>query len=405
MKQLTNIEIEELKPADALASGQVKRFVLPGGKIRITQIGTFCPDVIGPGPTQVYVIESDGVVLLDAGIPTNLAKAFFYHWRNQPIPPEVGALPHNHSELEFRQGLNLAGYSPRNISLLTISHGHPDHFMMASALLNDMDADVSAHILDTPAICNPWGLLNMWMSRQQHMEATGMPVARTPEELKGEAVIRGLNLEALGAALKVDSPVMGNGFLTRKRSRIDGIEVRHLPGHSPGSIGLLVGKPGEARVLLCGDILLDPITPHPDDLLVYLQTLEALEGFDDVALVLPAHGGEIQDLKARVRFLKEHHRNRLQHTFESCRVPCSVWDVASTENYFDTYVDPKKFNFLAGLEALVHFELLTMVGGLLRTEIRGRVHYFLNSGEPFEEVYGRITDLVTNKKAAALLRY
>jgi hypothetical protein len=46
-----------------------------------------------------------------------------------------------------------------------------------------------------------------------------------------------------------------------------------------------------------------------------------------------------------------------------------------------------------------------MVGGLLRTDIRGQVHYFVNSGEPFEQVYGRIMDLVTNKKASALMRY
>ncbi len=232
-----------------------------------------------------------------------------------------------------------------------------------------------------------------------------MPPARTPEELMGEAAVRGLNLESLGVSIKVDSPLLGDGPLTTRGSAIEGIEVRHLPGHSPGSIGLMVGKAGTGKVLLCGDVLLNPITPHPDDLLVYLQTLETLEKYDEVALVLPAHGQEITDLKSRVRFLKEHHRNRLKQTFEACSVPRCVWDIATMEDYFDTYVDPKKFNFLAGLEALVHLELLNMVGGLQRIDIRGRVHYFLNSREPFKQVYGRITDLVTNKKAVALMRY
>ncbi|MBI4966250.1 MAG: MBL fold metallo-hydrolase [Desulfomonile tiedjei] len=399
------IETTELKSADKLGSGRVRRFLLPDGKTSITQISTFCPDTVGPGPVNVYVIESDIVTLLDAGIPTHLAKAFFYHWRNQPIPPEVEALPGDQSARELRQGLELAGYSVSDIALLAISHGHPDHFMMASSILNDTDAAVAAHILDTPAVCNPWGLLNMWVSRQDQMAATGMPAARRPEELAGEAMVRGVNLESLGVDIKVDSPVMNEGPLNRRGSRIEGVEVRHLPGHSPGSIGLMVGKPGSGRVLLCGDVLLNPITPHPDDLLVYLQTLEALENYDDVALVLPAHGAEITDLKARVVFLKEHHRNRLRHTFEECRAPRCVWEVATSENYFDTYVDPKKFNFLAGLEALVHLELLNMVGGLVRTHIKGPVHYFVNSGEPFEQVYGRIMDLVTNKNAVALMRY
>jgi len=399
------IEEIELRPADGLRSGQVKRFLLPDGKISITRITTFCPDTVGPGPTHLYVIENDALVLLDAGIPTHLAKAFFYSWRNQPMPKDVEALPLDQSERELRQGLELAGYSVRDIDLLAISHGHPDHFMMASSILSGTNATVAAHILDTPAVCNPWGLLTGWMSRQHQMKATGMPPARTPQELVGEAVVRGLNLESLGVSIKVDSPVLGDGPLTMRGSTIEGIEVRHLPGHSPGSIGLMVGKPGTEKVLLCGDVLLNPITPHPDDLLVYLQTLEALEKYDDVSLVLPAHGQEIKDLRSRVSFLKEHHRRRLRQSFEACSVPRSIWDIATMENYFDTYVDPKKFNFLAGLEALVHLELLNMVGGLLRTDIQGPIHYFMNSGEPFEQVYGRVTDLVTNKKATALMRY
>ncbi len=395
----------ELKQADGFGSGRVRRFSLPDGKMRITQISTFCPDAIGPGPTHVYVIESNNLVLMDAGIPTHLAKAFFYYWRNQPMPPAVEALPLDHSERELRQGLELAGYSVKDIGLLAISHGHPDHFMMAGTILNGTNAVVAAHILDTPAICNPWGLLNLWVSRQDQMAATGMPQARTPEELVGEAMVRGLNLESLGAAVKVDSPLLRDGPLTLRGTRIDGVDVRHLPGHSPGSVGLMVGTEDEGKVLLCGDVLLNPITPHPDDLLVYLQTLDVLEKYDDVTLVLPAHGEEIRDLKARVLFLKEHHRNRLKRTFEACESPRSVWDIATMENYFNTYVHPKKFNFLAGLEALVHVELLNMVGGVLRTDIRGRVHYFRNSGETFEEVSRRITDLVTNKKAVALMRY
>jgi glyoxylase-like metal-dependent hydrolase (beta-lactamase superfamily II) len=399
------IEETELKPADGFKSGRVRRFLLSGGKISITQISTFCPHAVGPGPTHVYVIENDAVILVDAGIPTHLAKSLFYHWRNQPIPPEVEALPSDQSERELRQGLQLAGYSMRDIDLLAISHGHPDHFMMAGSILNGTNAIVTAHILDTTAVCNPWGFLDRWVSRLHLMAATGMPPARKPEEVMGKTRVLDLNLESLGAAVKVDFPLMSDGPLTIKGSQVNGVEVRNLPGHSPGSIGLIIGDSYTGTLLVCGDVLLNPITPHPDDLLVYLQTLEALGKYDDVDVVLPAHGEEIKDLKARVSFLKKHHRNRLRQTFEACRIPRCVWEVATMENYFDTYVDPKEFNFLAGLEALVHFELLHMVGGLLRTDIRGPVHYFRSSEEPFEEVYGRIMELVTNEKAATLMRY
>jgi glyoxylase-like metal-dependent hydrolase (beta-lactamase superfamily II) len=395
----------ELNQADGFGSGRVRRFRLPEAKMNITQISTFCPDSIGPGPVHVYVIEGDALVLMDAGIPTHVAKTFFYAWRNQPMPAAVAALPLDQSEREFRRGMELTGYAVSDIDMLAISHGHLDHFMMAGSLLNETKAAVIAHILDTPAICNPWGLLNLWISRQDMMGATGMPPARRPHGLMGDAAMRELNLESLGAAIKVDTPVLRDGPLTAHGSPVRGIEVRHLPGHSPGSIGLIVGNEGGEKVLLCGDVLLNPITPHPDDLLVYLQTLDVLETYDDVSLVLPAHGEEVRDLKARVRFLKEHHRNRLHYTYEACRIPCCVWDVATMENYFNTYVDPKKFNFLAGLEALVHLELLNMVGGIVRTEIRDGIHYFRSSEEPFDEVYGRIMDLVTNKRVATLMRY
>lgn len=399
------IQETELYPADRFGSGRVRRFRLSDAKITITQISTFCPDTIGPGPVHVYVIESDGLVLMDAGIPTQVAKAFFYGWRNQPMPAEIAALPSDQSEREFRRGMELAGHAVSDIELLAFSHGHLDHFMMAALLLKDTRAVVTAHILDTPAICNPWGLLNVWMSRQDMMEATGMPPARRPHDFMGEAALRELNLESLGVDIKVDVPIVHDGPLAIGGTSIRGIDVRHLPGHSHGSIGLLVGNDGGEKVLLCGDVLLNPITPIPEDLLVYLQTLDLLETYEDVALVLPAHGEEMRDLKARVRALKDHHRQRLAFTYEACRKPCCVWDVATRENYFNTYVDPKKFNFLAGLEALVHLELLHMVGGIVRTEIRDGVHYFLRNGEPFDRVYGRITDLVSNRKFTTLMRY
>ena len=121
--------------------------------------------------------------------------------------------------------------------------------------------------------------------------------------------------------------------------------------------------------------------------------------------MLPAHGRAIRDLKGRAEFLREYHRDRLKLTYDMCRVPCSVWDIATMADYFDTYVDPRKFNYLAGLEALVHVEILNMVGGMERTHIQDEVHYFKNLGEPFDSVYGRVIELVQDRGNRTLLRY
>ncbi len=393
-----------LKPQDNLNSGGVTRFSLPDGALSVTRITTFCPDYIGPGPTHTYLIDGDAQVLVDAGIPTFMAKAFFYTWRGQPMPPEVDALPPDHSEREFREGLDLAGRSIPDLDMMVFSHGHLDHFMMARTLLKEAKTAVAAHILDTPQICNPWGLLNMWVSRQEQMAATGMPAANSSRNFGDGDQFRGLDLESLGVDIRIDSPLFGNGPLKINGSPVSKIDTEHIPGHSPGSVGLIVGE-GSDKILICGDVLLNPITPHPDDLLVYLRTLESLGARDDIALTLPAHGQEIRDLSERVECLKEHHRNRLWLTYEACSRDRCVWDIATMPGYFDSYVDPVKFNFLAGLEALVHMELLNMVDGLERTDIRNGVHYFRKTEERFEEIYGRITELVKSEDLVAIMRY
>jgi glyoxylase-like metal-dependent hydrolase (beta-lactamase superfamily II) len=400
-----DIEETELRPRSRLDSGLVRQFKVRGRKTLITQISTFCPDTIGPGPTNLYLIENDALVLVDAGIPTYLAKMFFYHWRNQPVPQDVADLPDDFSEREFNEGMQAAGYSVSDLDLLLISHGHPDHFLMARAILNQCDALVAAHILDTPGICNPWSMLYMWFSRRKQMSSTGMPPAMSPEEVIGEDLLRGLDFESLGVSVRVEAPIFRDGPLTVGGQTVEGVEVVHLPGHSPGSVGLLLGGDAESKILICGDVLLNPITPHPDDLLVYLQTVDELSKREDIALVLPAHGRAIRNLKSRTTFLRDHHRRRLEVTYEACKFPRCVWDLATMPDYFDTYVNPTEFNFLAGLETLVHMEVLTMVGGLHRTHIKDEVHYFQNCGEPFEHVYERVTALVADKRNRALMRY
>ncbi len=399
-----NLEGTVLKPNSNVGSGGVHRFVLPGGKITITRITTFCPDEIGPGPTHVYLIDSDALILLDTGMPTNLAKAFFYHWRSQAMPPEVEELLPGHAEQELLEGVNLAGYAVSDIDLIVFSHGHLDHFLMAGSILSRTKAGVSAHIEDTPGICNPWGMLNMWISGRRKMIPTGMPLVWSPDQSGNTDALLGLDPESMGLSVKVDQPILRDGPINIAGSPVRGIEVKHIPGHSPGSIGLAAGDRA-GKVFMCGDVLLNPITPHPDDLLVYLRTLEQLGEREDIGLTLPAHGHWIRDLKARVAFLKDHHRNRLKLTYDACHDPRSVWDIASMGGYFDTYVDPKLFNYLAGTEALVHMELLNMVGGLRRTHIKNQVHYFENSREPFDQVYGRIMELVQENGARPIMRY
>jgi glyoxylase-like metal-dependent hydrolase (beta-lactamase superfamily II) len=379
-----------IRPNSEVGSGRVKQYILSKGR-KLTQITTFCPDIIGPGPTHVYVVEDHALTMVDTGIPTGLAKQVFYYWRDQRIPPKVRDLPDRHSEFELQDGLKAAGYSLRDVELLVISHGHLDHFLLGRWVIERSGAKVLCHLFDTDKICNPWGLMKMWFEGRGKFMAMGMPLP----EVRPERARSILEAKRSDLSLKVDTAIFEDGWLSLEGYKSEFISVRHVPGHSPGGIGLIVGaEGGEEKVLICGDLLLYPITPHPDDLVSYFRTLNSLAKLEGIGLVLPGHGENIRDMYQRISFLQKHHYRRFRLTYEACRRPKSAWQIATMPGYFDAFVDRDKFNPLAGREALLHIELLQQTKGLYLSHIDGSVHYFQNTGEDFDRVYERIVEIV-----------
>jgi len=381
-----------------IGSGRVKQYILPKGR-KITQITTFCPDIIGPGPTHIYVIEDETLIMVDTGIPTNMAKRLFYSWRKQDMPQEVNVLPEDYSEIELMTGLEAVGYSPKDIELIIITHGHVDHYLVGKTLVERGRPKISAHVQDTDRICNPWAISKGVFEGRPKYQAMGMPVP----EYSAQEFYQGLDPETLNMSLKVDYPISMDGPLSLDSIKSDFITVKHSPGHSPGSICLIVGSPEDAeKILICGDTLLYPITPHPDNLVAYLRTLDDLERLEKIALCLPAHGRNIRDLYGRIPFLKKHHRSRLEFTYSACQVAKNPWEIASMPQYFDVFVDPDKFNPMAGNEAFIHIKLLEMANGLYRAYTDGAVHYFKNSGERFDDVYERVLKIIDDRTSTVL---
>lgn len=135
-----------------------------------------------------------------------------------------------------------AGVEPESIALILLTHGHSDHFGSAAALRERTGAPVAVHPLDAPAVrrgSNP---------PLRGMTALGrllLPVARA-----GEPPAQGLEPDLL-----VD------GELDLAQFGVPG-RVLHTPGHTPGSITILLDG-GEAIVgdLLMGALL---VTRRPD---------------------------------------------------------------------------------------------------------------------------------------------
>jgi glyoxylase-like metal-dependent hydrolase (beta-lactamase superfamily II) len=386
-------------PSQPRGTGRVREFRV-GRDRRLFQITTFCPELVGPGPTHVYLLEDDALILVDTGLPTVFAKNLFYFWRRQPCPDDIAALADDHAENELLSAIELCGHDVSELDYIVLTHGHPDHYAMGRMLVGRSGARVVAHACDAARIANPWWILEFWVKRFKAITAMGMPLPESAEQAPPSTDIGSTDM-----SLRVDIPVGFDGSLVLDGMRKDFIEVVHTPGHSEGSMSLLVYDDERKRAaMLCGDTLLFPTTPHPDDLIAYLRTLKRIRTLQNVAITLPAHGDRIAKLHQRLDALEKHHQRRLQMTFEACRRPRSIWQIATLPRYFDVTVDPAKFNPLAGQEAYIHVELLQLVGGVETSRIEGGVHYFQCSGEKFEAVYARVLELVADESRTALLR-
>lgn len=158
-------------------------------------------------------------------------------------------------------------------------------------------------------------------------------------------------------------------------------ECVQTPGHSPGHLCLY---DREKRLMLCGDHVLEQISPNisawtmDDDALTdYLASLDKVRGLD-VELALPGHRMLIRDFHGRIDQLKAHHRDRLDEIMEVVDgTPLIAYDVAARMKWDIKYdhwdeVGPMQKWFATG-EAVAHLRLLE-TRNLIRRDLEdGRV--------------------------------
>jgi glyoxylase-like metal-dependent hydrolase (beta-lactamase superfamily II) len=141
-------------------------------------------------------------------------------------------------------------------------------------------------------------------------------------------------------------------------------------GHAHGH--LCLHSPLPQPVLIAGDqvlptispnVGLTPLTPDPNPLATYLQSLERLAALDAGTLVLPSHGRPFLGLAARAAEIRQHHERRLAKLFEACRTPLTAFQCLP----FLYRREQRGFNlFLAMGEALAHLEYLACSGQFAR---------------------------------------
>lgn len=224
-------------------------------------------ETIGLGGVNCFLLKAgDGFVLIDSGFAAS------------------------RGQLERR--LEAAGCRPGNLKLVVLTHGDPDHVGNRVYLRAKYGAPIAMHLGDLGMVEHG----DMSSSRKAKPDRISLPF---------RVVIAISGLFARPSVADGFSPdVILEDGADLSEYGCDAL-VLHLPGHSRGSIGILIPGSGRAeagtinaqgtwgRVLFCGDLLMNMIRPRAhfmiNDLADFNASLEKLRGLD-IETVYPAHG-------------------------------------------------------------------------------------------------------------------
>jgi glyoxylase-like metal-dependent hydrolase (beta-lactamase superfamily II) len=333
-----------------------------------SQLPVFLP---GLGHVNCYLLQDErGVALVDPGLPGPQS------WR------------------ALVDRLKRAGYKPKDVHTVVVTHSHPDHFGGAGRFRETYGADVLTHRsfrtwfdpvseeagersaddepLSTEPPPMPWGRALPW--RQD--ETLRPPLGR---RLKFQMMRK-----LAKRFMRAPAPTM----------RVDDAQVVTLAGrewvslHTPGHTTdhLCLYDPTEG-VVLSGDHVLPTITPHisglvavsgesgGDPLTEFFRSLEKVATLEGVGKVLPAHGHPFDDLAARAKEIRSHHEERL----ETLREAAAELGSASVEELMQRLFKERSWGQMAESETYAHLEHLRLTGeaesrferGLLRYSLKG----------------------------------
>lgn len=217
----------------------------------------------GPSTLNLSLIldEHHGPTLVDAGLPNRIEA--------------------------IEQAMSEAGVRLTDLRRLVLTHQDLDHIGSAAAIVRASNAQVIAHVADTPHI---EGALP-WIKRPPPAVLETLP----PEVRAG--------IECGAEPVHVDHQVQDDEVLE------GGLRVVFTPGHTPGHISLYLERD---RILITGDALtanegrvLPPLARATPDMPEAMRSVAKLAALD-VQLLVAYHGGVVKDdVNAQLRGLLE----------------------------------------------------------------------------------------------------
>ncbi len=312
----------------------VKRFITHSG-VRIYRLPfRFLPDLSG----RVYL-------LLGAGPPTLVDAS---NGRPDAIADVLSGME------AVRNDFNET-FRPDDLKRILITHAHVDHHGGLAEWVQRTGADVGVHPLDWPDIAafDERTILSRhrfeWL-----LTVSGVPATNRPALL--EQFLRSRrHIEGVQPTFPLDDGL-----------QLDGLQIIHTPGHSPGHVCILVDN-----VLLVGDhILARTMTQQwPEStgaymgLGHYLESLAKVEAIPGIEVALGGHEPPIDDFYKRVAVVRASHLRRVERVVQVLRK--SDQPLTTAELTERVYVSQASFYaFLAFTDIAARVEYLDQRGRL-----------------------------------------